>query len=173
MRRLLAQLLIALLPLLAVPAARAQFGEAEVKAAFVYNVAKFAEWPVPLPPGAPLRLCVLGGPSAFGTALAALEGKAVQGRALEVRAGTSLPALRPCHLLVLMADVAAQRRVPMEEQGTLTLGDSEGFVDAGGMMEVTIAAGHVQFEVNLEAVRRGGIRLPAQLLKLARRVKGQ
>jgi hypothetical protein len=165
--------LLALLP----AAAFAQYAEAEVKAAFVFNVAKFAEWPAEiLPPGAPLRLCVLGmpgGPGTFGAALLALEGKTVQGRKLEVRAGAPLAPLRPCHLLVLTPDAPEARRVLAGEQGTLTLGDGDGFIDAGGIIGITVAERRVRFDVNLEVARRGGIHLSAQLLRLARQVKGQ
>jgi hypothetical protein len=172
MRRCLAPLGSFLLALLAAPAAFAQYAEAEVKAAFVFNVAKFAEWPAEvLPAGAPLRLCVLGTPDALGAALLGLEGKTLQGRVLEVRSGATLPPLRPCHLLVLMPDAPTPRRVLAEVQGTLTLGDSDGFIDAGGMIGLVVAERRVRFDVNLEAARRGGIRLPAQLLRLARQVR--
>ena len=177
MRRLLAHLAesgCVLLALLAAPAAFAQYAEAEVKAAFVFNVAKFAEWPAEmLPAGAPLRLCVLGTPGALGAALLGLEGKTVQGHVLEVRSGTTLPPLRPCHLLVLMPDAPTPRRVLDEAQGTLTLGDSAGFIDAGGIIGITVAERRIQFDVNLEAARRSDIRLKAQFLRLAKRVKDQ
>lgn len=165
--------LLALLP----AAAFAQYAEAEVKAAFVFNAAKFAEWPVEhLPAGEPLRLCVLGmpgGPGTFGAALRALEGKTLQGHTLEVRAGPTLAPLRPCHLLVLMPDAPDARWVLAGEQGTLTFGDSDGFIDAGVIIGITVVERRVRFDVNLEAARRGGIGLSAQLLRLARQVKGQ
>jgi hypothetical protein len=180
MRRFLARLAefgCVLPALLAAPAAFAQYAEAEVKAAFVFNAAKFAEWPAErLPAGAPLRLCVLGtpgGPGTFGAALLALEGKTVQGRTLEVRAGALLPQLQPCHLLVMMPDAPAPRQVLAEALGTVTFGDSDGFIDAGGIIGITVAERRVRFDVNLEAARRGGIHLSAQLLRLARQVKGQ
>jgi len=179
MRRLLAHLGLVLLALLPA-AACAQYAEAEVKAAFVFNVAKFVEWPAErLPAGTPLRLCVLGpagvpaSPGTFADALLALDGKTVQGHRLEVRAAATLPPLRPCHLLVLVPDVPEARRALAEEQGALTFGDGDDFVEAGGMIGISVAERRVRFDVNLEAARRGGIRLSAQLLRLARQVKGQ
>jgi hypothetical protein len=175
MRRFLARLAefgCVLPALLAAPVAFAQYAEAEVKAAFVFNAAKFAEWPAEmLPAGAPLRLCVLGTPDAFGAALLGLEGKTVQGRILEV--GSGAPPLQPCHLLVLMADAPEPRQVLAAAQGTLTLGDSDGFIDAGGIIGIAVAERRIQFDVNLEAARRSGIRLKAQFLRLAKRVKDQ
>jgi iron complex outermembrane receptor protein len=103
----------------------------------------------------------------------ALEGKTVQGRAFEVRSAPTLPSLGACHLLVLMADAPEPRRVLAEAQGTLTLGEGDGFVDAGGMIGILVVERRVRFDVNLEAARRGGIGLSAQLLRLARQVRGQ
>jgi hypothetical protein len=84
-----------------------------------------------------------------------------------------LPSLGACHLLVLMADAPEPRRVLAEAQGTLTLGEGDGFVDAGGMIGILVVERRVRFDVNLEAARRGGIGLSAQLLRLARQVRGQ
>lgn len=176
MRRLLARLGFVLLALLPAPAF-GQYAEALVKAAFVFNVAKFVEWPAErLAAGAPLRLCAVGthgGPGTLAAELLALEGKTVQGRTLEVRAGPTLAPLQPCHMLVLLPGAPEARRVLAEAQGTLTFGDGEDFIEAGGIIGVTVVERRVRFDVNLDAARRGGIRLSAQLLRLARQVKGQ
>ena len=53
----------------------------------------------------------------------------------------------------------------------LTIGDVAGFLVAGGMIELVIENDAMRFDVNLEAVRQRRIRLPGQVLKLARRVQ--
>lgn len=165
---LLRRLLVPLALLPAVPAL-AQYAEAEVKAAFVYNLAKYAEWPEQAHAGGVLRICVLGEPSPLAEALARLEGKPVRGLRIEVRQGMKIAALRPCHVAVV-AD--AEQLRPLEaETATLSVGEGGGFVDAGGMIGLLLVDKRVQFEANAGAARRAGIRLPAQLLKLARRVK--
>lgn len=170
MRRLIARLsrCVAAMLLLA-PAAFAQYSEAEVKAAFVFNVAKFAEWPADaLPNGARLRVCAPGSQGGLGAALAALDGRVVGGHAVEVVGGASAQA---CHILVALGDAPDARRAPAATAGTLTIGDGLEFIDGGGMIGVGIVDNRVQFAVNLPAVRRAGIRLPAQFLKLAKRVR--
>ena len=61
-------------------------GEAEVKAAFVFNFIKFVEWPSSAfhSPEDPILLSVLGN-DPTGAALASLDGKKVSGRLLVVR----------------------------------------------------------------------------------------
>ena len=87
-----------MIALAAAPAARAQSAELAVastsqpaeisreyliKAAILYNFAKFASWPETAfnNAGAPLRVCVLGD-DPFGAALDTLHGKQVRGRPL-------------------------------------------------------------------------------------------
>lgn len=156
------------------PVAFAQHSDAEVKAAFIFNVAKFVEWsPETLPTGAPIRFCVLGGESSQLThALVSLNGKVLRGRNLEVRNGPRFDPLKPCHITVLMPDAGEQKRLLQEERNTLTVADSENFVENGGMVGLSVVNNRVAFDANLASAKRGGIELPAQLLKLARKVKG-
>lgn len=148
--------------------------EYEVKAAFIYNFAKFATWPPGAfaGPQAALVLCVTGG-NPFGPALAALAGKPVGGRSLAVRevdageAGT-------CHLL-FVARPAAERwetiAPAVRGRPVLTIGDSDGFARQGGAINLFLADGRVRFSVNLKALERSGVTLSSQVLRLARIVE--
>ena len=75
--------LLAFLALIVPARSWAQHSEAEVKAAFIFSIARYAEWsPDTLPDGAPLSLCVLGpGESqrALVDALGGLRGKQLRG----------------------------------------------------------------------------------------------
>ena len=64
------------------------------------------------------------------------------------------------------------RRLLLEPRApALTVGDVPGFLAAGGMIELLIDNDSVRFDVNLVALRGQHIRLPAQVLKLARQVR--
>ncbi|WP_431855340.1 YfiR family protein [Azospirillum sp.] len=148
--------------------------EFEVKAAFVYNFAKFAAWPEGAfaGPRATLVLCRLGDVG-FGSALSALEGKPVGERRLAVR-DVMLREAGDCHLLVIgaplesrLADVA---RI-VKGRPILTIGDAEGFAAHGGAIGLTLDDGRVRFEVNPKALAGSGITLSSQLLRLARIVE--
>lgn len=151
------------------PAQPRAAGESELKAAFVYRIALFVEWPADsLPGGAPFQICSLGSDPAWSAAFATLDGKKVQGRSLApLRAVLRDDELRGCH--VLFVPQREGRKAPLMP-GLLTVGESEGFVAAGGVVGFVREGAQLRFDVNREAAARAQLRLPAELLKVARNV---
>jgi hypothetical protein len=149
--------------------------EYAVKAAFIFNFAKFTEWPAAASGATrdPIVLCAFAG-EAHGTALAAIEGKSVQGRIMRVRRGVRPDEVKLCHMIFIAE--SEERRIPellraVKGSPVLTIGDAEGFAGAGGMIGLITADNRVQFEINNEAVQRAQLKIGAQLLRLARLVK--
>ncbi len=161
-------------------AAWAQLGEGDLKAAFVFNFAKFVEWPT-LPaeaqgaPGGLFHLCVVGGEDALLAALPRLEGKPVQGREIRVRAvPPRAEAVKTCHILVIGESEAARAGELARlatAHGVLSVSAAPQFVDGGGAIGLLTADNRVQFEINLETAQKANLKLAAQFVKLARRVK--
>lgn len=157
---------------LGMTAAQAGPTEYEVKAAFVYQIAKFVEWP---PSNAPLRLCVLGG-NPFGAALESIRGKPVNERKLEVLLLGAGADLHECTVLFVAS--AAERHLDRaialaRGAAMLTVGDTEGFARRGTMVNFFMENGKVRFEINQDAVRQGGLKISSKLLALARIVDPQ
>jgi len=156
--------------------AQQRAAEADVKVAYLFNFAKFTEWPPAfLPAGGAVTLCVLGDDE-LGPALTVLETKTVQGRAVRVRRGLRAEEIRGCHVLYFGAvdeRAAADARRLAETHATLTLGDSEGFVERGGMVGLVKVDNRITFDVNVEATHRANLKLSSQVLKLARAVRGK
>jgi hypothetical protein len=161
------------------PAAWAQPAPAEenaVKAAFVYNFAKYTDWPDDLwNKSATLRVCTGGERGGFSQAVAALESKPpVRGKAIEARLLSRPEDAAGCHILVIagrtkMADwTRGVRLAPV-----LTIGDGEGFAAGGGHIGLYAEGEKLKFEINQEAAQRSGLKLSSQLLKLARLVKDE
>ncbi len=153
--------------LLTAPGAYAAPSEYELKAAFIYQVAKFVEWPTST---APLRLCVTGG-NPFGAALETVRGKAVNVRKLEIVLLDAAADPRECHLLFVAA--GAERNLERinalaRGAGILTIGDTDGFARRGVMVNFYLENDKVRFEVNLESARQGGLSISSRLLALAR-----
>jgi hypothetical protein len=160
-------------------AARAQGpSEYEVKAAFLYNFTKFVEWP----PSAfaegngALRLCVLGD-DPFGRGLnAALgEGEVVEGRRLTVVRAETLARAGGCQVLFVSRserERLPQILAPLKSSPVLTVGDSKGFLDQGGIVNFILEGSKVRFEINPAAAEQAGIRISSKLLRLAR-IAGQ
>ena len=147
----------------------------EVEAAFVHHIAKFVEWPAELRTGDKLRLCVMG-QSPFAKAAALLAGKQVDGRVWEVRPVDFYANLQECRVLFIAASESDNlRRVlaDIRDSAILTVGDSEGYAERGVMVNFYSEQNKVRLEINTDAVRRGGLKISSQLLKLARIVNNQ
>lgn len=177
-RRLAAVLLAAGLAFAAARPAAAETApsrEYQIKAAFLYNFARFVEWPPAAfaGPDAPLQLGILG-EDPFGPALDDLaRSETVQHRRLVVRRSRRAEDLRGCQLVfVSRSELAADILPGLGGSPILTVGDAEGFARQGGMIDFYLDANRVRFEINSEAARRGGLRISSQLLSLGRLVEG-
>ncbi len=143
--------------------------EYRVKAAFLYNFAKFIEW-APQDSG-PIVLGILG-PDPFGPILdQTIDQKIINGRPVVVRRFVALPQAHECHIVfVSTAEKARFTEIlpKLASLGILTVGERRGFLQAGGLVEFMVDDNSVHFEINPEAVRRAGIHLSSNLLRLSR-----
>lgn len=145
--------------------------ELALKAAVAYKLMLFTEWPaLVLTAGAPLRLCSAAG-SPYNDALRELRGQRVADHALEP---VELPldgATRTCHALLLDRSVRNPTALVQvtEGQPTLVIADELPALPQAAV-RLSVREGRVGFDVDLAQVRRRGLRLSAQLLRLARTV---
>ena len=152
-------------------------GEYQVKAAFLFNFAKFVEWPASSfsDASAPLRICVLGR-DPFGEELRNItKEKTVNGRKLEVSQVFDLQGARTCQILfIASSETARLKQILASLRGTdaLTVGDTKGFVEQGGMINFVLENSRVQFEVNRKAAEQGGLKISSKLLSVAKLVVG-
>ncbi|WP_018230356.1 YfiR family protein [Methyloversatilis universalis] len=157
------------------PAAQTDVPEDQLKAAFVFNFAKYVEWPDGAPAGSPLVICVIGG-EGFGAALSQFDGRVLAGRTLQVLRHVAPADAVACHVAVL-AEPGTRRLAgllrQLPAQGVLTVGDGEDFIDEGGMIGLVRSGDRLQFDINQPALQRAGLRASSQLLKLARNLGGR
>jgi hypothetical protein len=157
------------------PARGQSSSEPAVKAGFVYNFAKFTEWPTGAITGPQINLCLLGA-DPLGAVSGLLDGRPLQGRSIAVRRSVRSDEIRNC-AIVFVTDVDEHRQAEalrtLRGLPVLTIGDAEGFADAGGVIGLVAADERIQFEVNLEAAQHASLKINSQLLKLARAVKGR
>jgi hypothetical protein len=157
----------------AAPAQVAQ--EQVVKAGFLFNFARFVDWPeAAFRNGNQLVLC-LAGTDPIGAALEPLKDKSVSGHPIDVRRLKAGDPLKPCHILFvsdsekrrLDAIIAEVRGAPV-----LLVSEIDNFLELGGMIQLVALDNRVQFEVNLAAATRGGLTVSSKLLKVAASVIG-
>jgi hypothetical protein len=145
--------------------------EYQVKAVFLFNFAKFVDWPGSAfsGPDAPIVIGVVG-QSPFGDSLeTAIKGETVKGRKLVLRQLSDGSDLTNCHILFISR--SERDRIPrlLAKLGTapvLTVADSEGFTDRGGMINFVLQDKNIRFEIDPEAAERAGLKISARLLKL-------
>lgn len=155
-----------------VPALEVKAGEYQVKAAFIYNFAKFIDWPS----GSDgMTLCLLG-EDPFDRDIDIIRGKPVKGRALAVKRIKAVQEAAGCKILFISpAMKAGVTQIVAELKGShvLTIGDTEGFAQQGVIINFYLEGENVRFEINIEAAKHAGIQISSNLLKLARIVKGK
>jgi hypothetical protein len=160
-----------LIAVIAVAAASAQSAAApELKAAYLFNFAKFSTWPG-LPDDSPLVLCLVGDQQVTSALTSLVRGQRVDGRSLEVSKLTAGARARSCQLLFVSASELAAAGALLESARTLpilTVSDSEGFSRSGGMIELFAEGGRMRFAVNLDAVQQARVRMSSQLLAIAK-----
>jgi hypothetical protein len=160
---------IAVLLLVRVAPSAQDVTEPTLKAAFIYNFAKFTEWPASVVPVAePLVFCVLGDPAVGDALEQVVKGRVLAGHRIGVSdAGPP----RTCHILYLsgpMAGQAAQLVAGVRDEPVLTMSDVEGFTAMGGIAQCFFEHGQLRFNVRLDSVTRARLRISSRLLSLAR-----
>jgi len=149
----------------------------EAMAALLYNVAKFVEWPSKaLPETSPsLVLCILG-EDPIGAALDQdLQGKKVNGKELVIKQYREVQDIEGCHILFIGASERqrlAEIFHTLNHSSVLTVAHMERFANLGGMINFIIRDNKVQFEINVDAAERAGLKMSSKVLKFAKIVRG-
>lgn len=150
--------------------------EYELKAGFLYNFAKYVEWPASAFEKAETPIVIgIVGTDPFGTVLEkTLKDRTAQDRKFTLTRFKDARDSLSCHLLFVpkaekprLADIFKR----VEGRSTLTVGEDVGFAKAGGMVNILIEEGRPRLEINTEASDRAKLTIQARLLKLATIVK--
>jgi len=146
--------------------------ESQVKAALVFNIAKFVDWPPTafVQDSTPLVIYTLGG-GGFTSAVAGLHGKQLKGRSVVVTHISRAEDIRACHVLVIgNADSNLIQAVlyKLRTQPVLSISDRDRFAHSGGVVGLFRQANKVKFEINLLAAQQHQLKISSHLLKLAR-----
>jgi hypothetical protein len=147
-----------------------------IKAGFIFNFAKFVEWPPTTfaQADSPIVIGILG-TDPFGAIIDQIvQDKKIGARGFVVKRlkwGADPKDLRECKILFVSASERAHidelvqivRGLPI-----LTVGETPGFAERGGVIRLVLEDNKVRFEVNVEAARQAGLTISSRLLTLAR-----
>jgi len=162
------------LMLTAAPGAADAVRDVDVKAAMLYNFARFAEWPA-LSGATSIAICIVGDDRIAAAFTALTRKQNINGHPLDVSMPRDAGTWGTCHLLFI-ADAEVRKSsgplIGIRKQPVLTVSDGNGFAAAGGIIELYVDKGRMRFAINLDAVEQSGLNLSSRLLGLARIVRG-
>ena len=149
-----------------------QLTESKLKAAFLFNFAKFVEWPPAAFADAntPITFGVLG-TNPFGDDLAAIvRDKTINNRSIVIKPLHSVTEATNCQVLFICASEKNKLTEIISSLGTasvLTVGDTEHFIETGGMINFVKEGNKMRFQINDTAAKRAGLKISSKLLSLA------
>ena len=144
-------------------------------AAFLFNFARFTEWPADAPQEGPLTICVSGDPDVVSALERIVKGRPVGGRDVAA-ASVSGGGWRSCHVLYSTGlDDRHSQQIIDELKGVpvLTVSDRERFAEQGGIVGLFVDGGKIRFRINTEAAERARLHLSSRVLILATLVKDE
>jgi uncharacterized protein DUF4154 len=146
--------------------------EAQAKAAVLYNLALFVQWPPEaFDSSANLHFGIIRADQVM-RALQGVEGRVVNGRTVRIRS------VRPdddqaCHVLYIPElDREGQAWLDkVDGKPVLTVSDDERFLKAGGMIRVSFVDSRVRFDIDIGHAERAGLKISSKALSLAKVVR--
>jgi hypothetical protein len=152
--------------------AQAQYSEYEVKAAYIFNFAKFIEWPADFIPGDTICLCVYKN-DPFGIILEkTMIGRKANGKDWKIKRITNISEIGSCHILIMSG--VKQHEVmqviqKIQNQPIVTIGDEiRDFCEMGGLINFLPQYSERQFEINKDVASDIRIKISPKLLLLAK-----
>jgi len=185
---------------LALPITQAQtdpesIREHQIKAAFIYNFIKFIDWENEKTPddSNSITIGIVGGED-FIEAFDPIKSKQVKGKNIVIKQfdeikkpnklrkknasvwKEKISALKKCQVLFICTCKDEKPEIPveilkaLERSGVLVIGETPKFLENGGIINFIMENKKVRFEINIEAAKHNGLKISAQLLKLAKRI---
>jgi hypothetical protein len=168
----LALVIAALISFITNGLAQVKPSEYELKAAFLFNFAKFVEWPPDAfaNTNAPIIIGVLG-ENVFGNSLEKIiNDRKVNNRSFQFRNFESPSEATNCQILFITASKKndfAKIVTALHNASVLTVSETDGFLKAGGMINFLFEGNNVRFQISDEAAKKARLKISSKLLSLA------
>ena len=149
--------------------------EYALKAAFLYNFGNFVTWPAGDGEQDEPFVIAIVGEDPFGPFIdRALGGKTIRGREVRIRRIAGTDGLDGCRVLFIAGLSTSEMEELLDElsgRPVLTVGETERFAHAGGMIGFHVKGGKIRLQINRAATERSGLRLSSKLLSLSELVE--
>jgi hypothetical protein len=157
--------------------AQPQPTEYQIKAAFIFNFARFVEWPPQAFNGAksPFIIGILGDNPFHDDLEQTVRDKTVDDHPFVVKEFRSPADATNCHILFISTSEKprlAQILKYLRGASVLTVGEMDRFTESGGMINFIVEGTKIRFRINKEAATNAGLKISSKLLNLALRPRG-
>lgn len=152
--------------------------EYQLKAVFLFNFAKFVEWPQSSFPnvGSAFTIGIIGSDPFEGRLEKTVKDKNVNGHPIVVKTVKAIAEISACHIL-FVSDSERKRVAEIlkvaDENSVLTVGEMDRFTQLGGMIQFVMESNKVRFGINDNAAKRAHLSISAKLLSVAKWVESE
>ena len=155
-------------------AQESQPSEYQLKAAFLFNFAKFVEWPASALPqdSSPFVIGILGENPFNDDLKRTVAGKRISDHPISIVVFSSVTEATNCHILFVsnsekgrLGDIFKR----LQAAPVLTVGETDQFTGAGGMINFVTEANKIRFQIKEETAKAAGLKISSKLLNLATR----
>lgn len=145
--------------------------EAELRAAVIYNIARFVRWPQTSAKATHFDICTVGS-NAVSDALKEFTDKPLDGLPTAVRRVERDRDLHGCRMLYITPDDALRMAAISDiltrgHDATLTISDAPGFIALGGMVQLIVVNDRQRFRIDRVLADKANLSINAKLLQLA------
>jgi hypothetical protein len=148
--------------------------EHKVKAAYIFNFARFVDWPDRKPEShEPIIVGILGQDQFTASLKRALKNQTVEGRPILVKQLDAPDHANPLHVLYIARSEQDELGSVLERvkgRQVLTVSETRHFLEQGGMVQLWTDRNRVQFGINVPAVDRSHLKVSSQMLQYAKNV---
>jgi uncharacterized protein DUF4154 len=150
--------------------------ENQVKAAYLYRMAEYVEWPSSAFPDAeaPVRIAVVGAEPLAGVLARMLVGRTVSNRPFVVKTAKITDSFAGVHILFVGRQEAGSLKQllgSLKSQPVLTVSEVPSALPDGSVVNLVQDDNRIAFEISMGVAERNGLKLSSRLLAVAKRVE--
>lgn len=150
--------------------------EIQVKAAYLYRMAEYVEWPSSVFPDAdtPVRIAVVGAEPLAGVLARMLVGRTANNRPFVVKTAKITDSFAGVHILFVGRQEAGSLKQllgSLKSQPVLTVSEVPSALPDGSVVNLVQDDNRISFEISMGVAERNGLKLSSRLLAVAKRVE--
>jgi YfiR/HmsC-like len=152
--------------------AQTSMSEYQVKALFLLNFVKYVDWPAGA--SGPITIGILGQDNFNDSLTNAVDGKNINGRAITIKHLSSGDSPDGCAILFISSSENSKLGAILGKTSSspiLTVGESESFLQSGGIINFMLKEGKIRLAINLKAAQKANLQISSKLLSVADVVK--